>query len=147
MSSHFRSAMLRLSISHEFTSTFRVRANRCVTLGLRWLGCWLFCTCSPSPLIPLPSRERGFWRLFWTFHPLPLWIADQARNNGPGPSYWLEGSIHRAGLTTRQTNHRNPTVQPRLCLVHVPRQLVTRLMHGQGNPLHLRQLSMADISL
>ena len=32
---------------------------------------------------PLPSRERGYWRLFWlVVSPAPhLWIADQVRND------------------------------------------------------------------
>ena len=37
---------------------------------------------SPSPLIPLPSRERGKMVGLSCFHPaLHLWIADQVRND------------------------------------------------------------------
>ena len=40
---------------------------------------------SPSPLIPLPSRERGLVGcvvLFTRITLPPLWIADQVRNDG-----------------------------------------------------------------
>ena len=39
---------------------------------------------SPSPLIPLPSRERGLRMVYLVFCPSPappLWIADQVRND------------------------------------------------------------------
>ena len=64
--------------------------------------------CSPSPLIPLPSRERGFgWCCL--VDPAPhLWIADQVRNDvttrcivSPSPppcGYWLEASMTGRGL-------------------------------------------------
>ena len=49
---------------------------------------WVGVLISPSPLIPLPSRERGILSVGLSCcHPtLHLWIADQVRNDGGGAS-------------------------------------------------------------
>ena len=61
-------------------------------------------SCSPSPLIPLPSRERGIGGccLVHPCHAPPLWIADQVRNDGdvmPGRVCFLNQDLEDAGVS------------------------------------------------
>ena len=52
-----------------FVLLYAPRCGYCLKASMTGLAVGLCCLVSPSPLIPLPSRERGFCRLFWTCSP------------------------------------------------------------------------------
>ena len=64
-------------------------------------------SCSPSPLIPLPSRERGCMVgvVLLSARPLHLWIADQARNELAPRSYPV---VTQRGVSGRCSAWRCP---------------------------------------